>query len=170
MVVGAGAVALGGLAIGVALLTGQRVPEAQTSATAQSPQGPPPQSPAGSSPASTDAALATGPAKASDSVVGAPAVGLADRVAGRYAGEIVSDSKGPSGRRLVVTVEKLDADTVMVRSPYPRIDGLRITLAEAMRSIISLDGDTSFVVDTDKLPMALSLTPRQELAFHGVRQ
>ena len=100
----------------------------------------------------------------------ASVAGLADKVAGNYLGAVVSDSKGSSRSDIAVTLQPVAANRVRASSGYERIGSVEIELTQIGTQVLSVDGDSTLIVDLAVTPPTLALTPRGELAFHGVRQ
>jgi hypothetical protein len=100
----------------------------------------------------------------------APVAELAPLVAGRYHGDVIADSKGPSRTNVGVTVSPTGPDTVRVSSPYARLDGIEVKLSRNGNTIYNAEGDTPFLVDLDRQPPSLIYDPRSELAYRGTRQ
>ena len=94
---------------------------------------------------------------------------LAAKVAGIYEGRVVSDSKGASRSNVVVTITELGPTSVRVTSPYARIGSFDIELDLNGSQVLNAGGDTPFIVNLDAKPATLSLSPRNELAYQGVR-
>lgn len=96
--------------------------------------------------------------------------GPADLVVGTYAGDVVSDSRGPSRSDVTLTVRKVDTWTVEVSSDYARLGTERITLTRAGDAILNADGDTAFRFDLSRRPPTLDYNPHNEVAFSGERR
>ena len=89
---------------------------------------------------------------------------------GEYSGDVVSDSRGSSRSNVAVTVSRLGANSVRVTSPYARIGTVDIEVQRIGNQVLNAGGDTPFSVNLDAQPPALSLSPRNELSYHGVRR
>jgi hypothetical protein len=94
---------------------------------------------------------------------------LAALIAGTYSGDVVSDSLGSSRRGITVTVMQLGTNKVRVTSPYERIGTVEIEVHRIGSQVFNTGGDSVLIVELGKNPPTLSLTPRGELAFNGVR-
>lgn len=99
-----------------------------------------------------------------------PVAELAPLVAGRYHGDVIADSKGPSRKDVWVTVEPTGPDTVRVTSAFARLDGIDVRLSRNGNTVYNADGDTPFLVDLDRQPPSLIFDPRSELAYRGTRR
>jgi hypothetical protein len=95
---------------------------------------------------------------------------LADQVVGRYYGDVIADSTGPSRSDVSVTVTKLERLKVRVTSDYAKIGSHDIELTRVGDSVTNLAGETLFTVDTSKRPHTIGLNPRMALAYTGVKQ
>ncbi len=93
---------------------------------------------------------------------------LADAVAGTYAGDVISDSKGSSRSGVTLTVTRAGPNTVKITSDYPRLPVVGVQLTAAMSSIVDRDGDTAFAYDrkTGKLDVSF----HNEVSWSGARQ
>lgn len=94
---------------------------------------------------------------------------LADLVAGRYFGNVIADSRGPSRSDITVTITKLDPRTVRVTSDYPRLGSTDIPLTRNGNSILNAGGDTPFIVDLGQQPPTLTFDPGSSVAYRGTR-
>jgi hypothetical protein len=94
---------------------------------------------------------------------------LAALVVGRYEGEVLSDSKGPSRRHVPLTITKVDGVTVRVSSSEPRIGTLDIRIYRYESQILADGGDSSFIVYLDRRPPVLLFNPHGELAYSAVK-
>ncbi|HEY3948567.1 hypothetical protein [Phenylobacterium sp.] len=72
---------------------------------------------------------------------------LADAVAGSYAGDVISDSKGSSQSGVTLTLTRTGPNTVQITSSYPRLPVVSVGLTAAMSKIVMKSGDTAFVYD-----------------------
>jgi hypothetical protein len=95
---------------------------------------------------------------------------LATLVVGRYEGEVLSDSKGPSRRHVPLTITKVDGVTVRVSSSEPRIGTLDIRIYRYENQILADGGDSSFIVYLDRRPPVLLFNPHGELAYSAVKK
>ncbi|MBO9697298.1 MAG: hypothetical protein J7499_13975 [Sphingopyxis sp.] len=83
---------------------------------------------------------------------------LADRVAGTYKGDIISDARGSSKNGVTVTVTRVGPDKVEIRSSSARIPTVTIPLEKAMDAILAASGPSVFLLDTVRSPDRLDLT------------
>ena len=83
---------------------------------------------------------------------------LADRVAGTYKGNVVSDARGSSRNNVAITVTRTGPNKVEIKSDYPRIPTVTIPLEQAMDAILAASGPSVFLVDTVRSPDRLDLT------------
>ncbi|HET6525273.1 hypothetical protein [Sphingopyxis sp.] len=103
--------------------------------------------------------LPAGPALA-ETPKAAPArkADLADRVAGTYKGDVISDARGSSRGDVTITVTRTGPNKVEVKSDYPRIPTVTIPLEKAMDAILAASGPSVFLLDTVRSPDRLDLT------------
>ena len=83
---------------------------------------------------------------------------LADRVAGTYKGAVISDARGSSRDNVTITVTRVGANKVEVKSGYARIPTVTIPLEKAMDAILAASGPYVFLLDTVRSPDRLDLT------------
>lgn len=83
---------------------------------------------------------------------------LADRVAGTYNGAVISDARGSSKNDVTITVTRIGANKVEIKSDYARIPTVTIPLEKAMDAILAASGPWVFLLDTVRLPDRLDLT------------
>ena len=83
---------------------------------------------------------------------------LADRVAGIYKGDIISDARGSSKDGVTITVTRTGPNKVEIKSDYPRIPTVTIPLEKAMDAILAASGPYVFLLDTVRSPDRLDLT------------
>lgn len=83
---------------------------------------------------------------------------LADRVAGTYKGNVVSDARGSSRNNVTITVTRTGPNKVEIKSDYPRIPTVTIPLEQAMDAILAASGSSVFLLDTVRSPDRLDLT------------
>lgn len=83
---------------------------------------------------------------------------LADRVAGTYRGDVISDARGSSKNGVAITVTRVGTNKVEVKSDYPRIPTVTIALEKAMDAILAASGPSVFLLDTVRSPDRLDLT------------
>ncbi|AJA10336.1 Putative secreted protein [Sphingopyxis fribergensis] len=83
---------------------------------------------------------------------------LADRVAGTYKGDVISDARGSSRNNVTITVTRTGPNKVEVKSDYPRIPAVTIPLEKAMDAILAASGPSVFLLDTVRSPDRLDLT------------
>jgi hypothetical protein len=93
---------------------------------------------------------------------------LADAVAGTYAGDVISDSKGSSKDGVTLTVTRAGPNTVKVTSDYPRLPVVGVPLTAAMGTIVQKDGDTVFLYD--RASKKLDVSFHNEVSWSGTRQ
>jgi hypothetical protein len=93
---------------------------------------------------------------------------LADAVAGTYAGDVISDSKGSSKDGVTLTVTRAGPNTVKITSTYSRLPVVGVALTSAMGKVVQKDGDTVFLFDraTGKLDVSF----HNEVSWSGTRQ
>lgn len=83
---------------------------------------------------------------------------LADRVAGTYQGDVISDARGSSKSGVTITVTRTGLNKVEIQSSYPRIPTVTIPLEKAMDAILAASGPYVFLLDTVRSPDRLDLT------------
>lgn len=83
---------------------------------------------------------------------------LADRVAGTYKGDVISDARGSSKSGVTITVTRVGPNKVEVKSSYARIPTVTIPLEKAMDAILASSGPYVFLLDTVRSPDRLDLT------------
>ncbi|WP_337187739.1 hypothetical protein [Phenylobacterium sp.] len=93
---------------------------------------------------------------------------LADAVAGTYAGDVISDSRGSSRSGVTLTVTRTGPNTVQVTSDYPRLPVITVPLTTAMNTIQAARGDSVFLYDRDRKQLDVSF--HMEVSWSGVRQ
>ena len=93
---------------------------------------------------------------------------LADAVAGTYAGDVISDSKGSSRSNVTLTVTRTGPNTVQVTSNYSRLPTITVPLTTAMNTIQQARGDSVFLYDRGKKSLDVSFN--MEVSWSGVRQ
>ncbi|HEX5681015.1 MAG TPA: N-acetylmuramoyl-L-alanine amidase, partial [Desulfobacterales bacterium] len=98
-----------------------------------------------------------------------PADYLADRVAGIYHGDVVSDARGSSRSDVTLTITKLGPRKVRVESDYKRLGTIEIDLTRVGKTIQSAGGRPLLLLDMEQNPPRLSFNPDGEVAYEGVR-
>ena len=83
---------------------------------------------------------------------------LADRVDGTYTGAVISDARGSSRDNVTITVTRVGANKVEIKSAYARIPTVTIPLEKAMDAILAASGPYVFLLDTVRSPDRLDLT------------
>ena len=83
---------------------------------------------------------------------------LADRVAGTYSGDVISDARGASKSGVTIIVTRTGPNKVEVKSDYARIPTVIIPLEKAMDAILAASGPSVFLLDTVRSPDRLDLT------------
>lgn len=83
---------------------------------------------------------------------------LADRVAGTYKGAVISDARGSSRDNVTITVTRVGANKVEIKSGYARVPTVTIPLEKAMDTILAASGPYVFLLDTVRSPDRLDLT------------
>lgn len=83
---------------------------------------------------------------------------LADRVAGTYKGDIISDARGSSRSGVTITVTRTGPNKVEIKSSHPRIPTVTIPLEQAMDAILAANGPYVFLLDTVRSPDKLDLS------------
>jgi hypothetical protein len=117
------------------------------------------------------AAAIVGPAAAQP----APAVrerkpDLGDVAEGRYAGDVISDSKGSSRNDVTLTVTRIGVNRVRITSDYPRLPVVEVALQRALDKIVQARGNTAFVYDWAKKPAKLDVSFNNEVSWSGTKQ
>ncbi|MBS0362568.1 MAG: hypothetical protein JSR98_14425 [Proteobacteria bacterium] len=93
---------------------------------------------------------------------------LADAVAGSYAGDVISDSKGSSQSGVTLTLTRTGPNTVQITSSYPRLPVVSVGLTAAMNTIVMKSGDTAFVYDRGSRKLDVSF--HNEVSWSGQKQ
>jgi hypothetical protein len=93
---------------------------------------------------------------------------LADAVAGTYAGDVISDSKGSSRSNVTLTVTRTGPNTVTVTSNYPRLPQITAPLESVMNTIQASKGDSVFLYDRAKKQLDVSFL--NEVSWSGFKQ
>lgn len=93
---------------------------------------------------------------------------LADAVAGTYAGDVISDSRGSSRSNVTLTVTRTGPNTVQVTSDYPRLPTITVPLTAAMNTIQQARGDSVFLYDRGKNSLDVSFN--MEVSWSGARR
>ncbi len=93
---------------------------------------------------------------------------LADRVAGTYKGAVISDARGSSRDNVTITVTRVGANKVEIKSGYARIATVTIPLEKAMDAILAASGPYVFLLDTVRSADRLDLTI-DEASWSGTR-
>ena len=93
---------------------------------------------------------------------------LGDEAEGRYAGNVISDSKGSSHDGVTLTVTRIGVNRVRITSDYPRLPVVEVTLTKAMGKIIQAHGDTAYVYDPSTRQLDVSF--HNEVSWSGRRQ
>lgn len=83
---------------------------------------------------------------------------LADRVAGTYKGDVISDARGSSRNNVTITVTRTGPNKIEIKSDYPRIPTVTIPLEKAMDAILAASGPHVFLLDMVRSPDRLDLT------------
>lgn len=93
---------------------------------------------------------------------------LADAVAGTYAGDVISDSKGSSRSDVTLTVTRTGPNTVSVTSNYSRLPTISVPLTTAMNTIQAAKGDSVFLYERTKKQLDVSFL--NEVSWSGFKQ
>lgn len=97
---------------------------------------------------------------------------LADKIAGRYAGDIIAASAGSSRSGVTVTVSRIDAEHVRVTGSDARMKPVELSISRLSSGSNHVYGDggslpTVFAIDLGKWPYSLSFNPDGTVAFEG---
>ncbi len=95
---------------------------------------------------------------------------LGDVVEGRYAGDVISDSKGSSHNDVTLTITRIGVNRVRIGSDYPRLPVVEVTLTRALDKIVQTRGNTAFVYDWAKKPARLDVSFNNEVSWSGTKQ
>jgi hypothetical protein len=90
---------------------------------------------------------------------------LADAVAGSYAGDVISDSKGSSQSGVTLTLTRTGPNTVQITSSYKRLPVISVGLTAAMGKIVQKSGDSAFVYD--RAAHKLDVSFNNEVSWSG---
>ncbi len=101
-----------------------------------------------------------------------PRPDLADVVAGTYAGDVTSDSRGSSKSDVTLTVSKTGPNTIQVTSDYARLGTVSFALERMYNQMILAAGNTkaTFVYDPSKNPVRLDYSPDGSVAYAGNKE
>ncbi|MBU1376801.1 MAG: hypothetical protein KKA30_12590 [Alphaproteobacteria bacterium] len=93
---------------------------------------------------------------------------LADAVAGTYAGDVISDSKGSSRSNVTLTLTRSGPNTVTVTSNYSRLPVINVPLEAVMGNIQHTSrADSVFVYNRAK--KQLDVTFQNEVSWSGFK-
>jgi hypothetical protein len=94
---------------------------------------------------------------------------LADAVAGTYAGDVISDSKGSSRSNVTLTLTRSGPNTVTITSNYKRLPVINVPLESVMGNIQHTSrADSVFVYVRAK--QQLDVTFQNEVSWSGFKQ
>ncbi len=101
-----------------------------------------------------------GPASAqrAGATVKAARADLADKAAGSYFGEVISDARGSLRSDVRITVARIGPNHVRVTSDYARLPAFTAQLTRAMETIQNAGGSAVFLFDPAKTPPTLMVT------------
>ena len=108
------------------------------------------------------------PAPVSGSTAGH--VDLADLASGVYYGGVISDAKGSSRSDVTVRVTKVSPRRVRITSDYERLATVEVELTRVGDGIQGVGGDTTFLLELEKQPPALSYNPHGDIAYSGHKE
>jgi hypothetical protein len=95
---------------------------------------------------------------------------LGDVAEGRYAGDVISDSKGSSHDGVTLTLTRTGVNRVRVTSDYPRLPVVEVTLTRALDKIVQARGNSAFAYDWAKKPARLDVSFNNEVSWSGSKQ
>ena len=95
---------------------------------------------------------------------------LGDVAEGRYFGDVISDSKGPSHNDVTLIVTRTGVNRVRITSDYPRLPVVEVALQRALDKIVQSRGNTAFVYDWAKKPARLDVSFDNEVSWSGNKQ
>jgi hypothetical protein len=95
---------------------------------------------------------------------------LGDVAEGRYAGSVISDSKGSSHEGVTLTLTRTGVNRVRITSDYPRLPVVEVSLTRALDKIVQTRGNTAFVYDWAKKPARLDVSFNNEVSWSGSKQ
>ncbi|MFT3965663.1 MAG: hypothetical protein QM690_07265 [Sphingobium sp.] len=95
---------------------------------------------------------------------------LADMLAGSYAGDVISDSKGSSHDGVTLTLARIGPNEVRITSDYPRLPVIAVKLVRVMNTIQAEGGDSVFLYDQGKAPPRLDVSFHNEVSWSGGRE
>lgn len=93
---------------------------------------------------------------------------LADAMAGTYAGDVTSDSKGSSKSDVTLTLTRSGPNTVTITSDYGRLPVISVPLQDAMGTIVQRTGDSAFFYDRAKGKLDVSFN--NEVSWAGTKR
>lgn len=103
----------------------------------------------------------------------ASAPDLASRIEGRYVGDIVSDSKGPSQALVELVITRIDARTVRLSSANGRLGERTLAIQAEPHDALIISGTEAahpMSVNTANSPVRLDYSPYGELTFSAIRR
>lgn len=77
-------------------------------------------------------------------------VDLAERIAGTWQGDVISDARGSSRSNVTITIERIGPNRVRISSDYPRLPVIEVPLEQAMGTILAASGPHVVLFDPSR--------------------
>lgn len=103
----------------------------------------------------------------------APAVrkpDLADMLAGRWAGDVISDSKGSSRSNVTLILERTGPNILTIRSDYARLPVITVPVERVMQMVMQRSGNSVFLYDPTRTPPKLDVSFNHEVSWSGSKE
>jgi hypothetical protein len=95
---------------------------------------------------------------------------LGDAAAGTYAGNVTSDTQGPTRQGVTLSVTRIGKNLVEITSDYPRLPTVDVHLSRASGKILNAGGATTVFLDPAASPPQLDVTFNNEVSWAGTRR
>ncbi len=95
---------------------------------------------------------------------------LADMLAGTWAGDVISDSKGSSRSDVTLTIERTGPNTVKITSDYRRLPVITVPVEKVMTMVMNRGGNSTFLYDPTRTPPKLDVSFNSEVSWSGAKQ
>ncbi len=95
---------------------------------------------------------------------------LADMLAGTWAGNVISDSKGSSRNNVTLTIERTGPNIVRITSDYPRLPIITVPVERVTTVIMNRSGSSTFLYDPTRSPPKLDVSFNNEVSWSGAKQ
>ena len=95
---------------------------------------------------------------------------LADMLVGRWAGDVISDSKGSSRSNVTLIIERIGPNIVTIRSDYARLPVITVPIERVMQIVMQRSGNSVFLYDPTRTPPKLDVSFNHEVSWSGSRE